>query len=146
MCVDLKRTVALSTLSNVAVLLFSLGCGLIDLAVLHLIVHAFFKSLLFIAVGFVLHSCFSSQDSRLPSCFSHVCVVLHLLPVCCLAAISFTAAYFSKDVLIDSFLSVSNSLLSLICFFIVVLLSICYSFRLLIHLLAIIQSCSRIRV
>jgi NADH-ubiquinone oxidoreductase chain 5 len=146
LCMDLKRTVALSTLSNVAILMFRLSCGFLDLAFLHLVLHAFFKSILFLVVGFILHSCFGSQDSRLPSSFSHLRISLLIIPVRCLAALSFTAAYFSKDVLIEAFISTSSAIITVICFIIIVILSVCYAFRLILHVLSIVKNSLRIGV
>lgn len=49
---DLKKVVAFSTLSQLGFLMFSLGCFVTEEAFFHLITHAFFKSILFISVGY----------------------------------------------------------------------------------------------
>lgn len=62
--VDIKRIVAYSTLSQLGVMVISLGIGSRGLCFLHLNLHAMFKALLFISVGILIHSCYGSQESR----------------------------------------------------------------------------------
>jgi NADH:ubiquinone oxidoreductase subunit 5 (subunit L)/multisubunit Na+/H+ antiporter MnhA subunit len=60
---DLKRVIALSTLSQLGVMIFSLGLGLTLFCYFHLFAHALFKALLFICSGVVIHS-LGVQDMR----------------------------------------------------------------------------------
>ncbi len=53
---DFKRVLAYSTISQVGYMFLALGCGAYALALFHLVTHAFFKSLLFLAAGTVIHS------------------------------------------------------------------------------------------
>lgn len=53
---DLKRVIALSTLSQVGLMLFTLSLGLAYLAFFHLLCHAVFKCLLFLCAGAIIHS------------------------------------------------------------------------------------------
>jgi len=62
---DLKKIIALSTLSQLGVMVFCLGMGLPSLSLFHLYTHALFKALLFIAAGHVLITAFGTQDIRL---------------------------------------------------------------------------------
>jgi len=62
--IDLKKIVALSTLSQLGVIVVALGLSLKALRFFHLITHALFKSLLFICVGVGIHTVFGSQDFR----------------------------------------------------------------------------------
>jgi NADH-ubiquinone oxidoreductase chain 5 len=65
---DVKRVIAYSTLSQLGLIILSLGLNFRGLCFLHLILHAIFKALLFMSVGVLIHSCFGSQESR---SFSH---------------------------------------------------------------------------
>jgi len=65
---DIKRVIAYSTLSQLGLIILSLGLNFRGLCFLHLILHAIFKALLFMSVGVLIHSCFGSQESR---SFSH---------------------------------------------------------------------------
>jgi len=64
---DLKKIVALSTLSHLGLIVFRLGLGFRRLAFLHLNIHASFKALLFMCAGSVIHSSFGSQEARICS-------------------------------------------------------------------------------
>ena len=61
---DLKKVVALSTLSHLGFILLALGLGQLQLAFFHLLIHAFFKSRLFISLGAIIVSRSHYQDSR----------------------------------------------------------------------------------
>jgi len=63
-CTDFKKIVALSTLSQIRIMLVASRAGLRSLCFAHLISHAMFKSTLFIAVGASIHNASSRQDSR----------------------------------------------------------------------------------
>lgn len=62
--VDIKKVVALSTLSQLGVMIFSLRLGFYSLAFFHLVRHALFKALLFIRVGCIIHNHCDWQDFR----------------------------------------------------------------------------------
>merc|ERR1712168_631462 len=62
---DLKKVVALSTLSQLGLIVTSLGLGQRRLAFLHLNLHASYKSLLFLAVGSLIHNLYGSQGTRI---------------------------------------------------------------------------------
>ena len=61
---DLKKVVALSTLRQLGVMVSRLGAGCPNLALFHLVTHAFFKAIIFIAAGQILHLSSSDQDLR----------------------------------------------------------------------------------
>lgn len=62
---DLKKIIALSTLSQLGVIIIILGLGSLELAFFHLLSHALFKSLLFICAGVYIHRVGDIQDIRL---------------------------------------------------------------------------------
>jgi len=61
---DIKKIIALSTLSQLGIIFITLGLGLPSLAFFHLILHAYFKAMLFICAGAIIHSIKDYQDLR----------------------------------------------------------------------------------
>lgn len=101
---DLKRVIALSTLSQLGVIIFSLGLGLTLFCYFHLFAHALFKALLFICSGVIIHS-LGVQDmrrmggvSRILPFTSHIILVSSLR----LIGFPFLSGFFSKDLIIES--------------------------------------------
>ena len=61
---DIKRILAYSTISQLGYMMIGLGVGSVAIGVFHLIAHAFFKALLFLGAGSVIHGCLGEQDIR----------------------------------------------------------------------------------
>jgi NADH-ubiquinone oxidoreductase chain 5 len=61
---DIKKVIALRTLSQIGFCVFSLGLGFLFLTYFHILRHAFFKSCLFMQVGFIIYFFFGQQDVR----------------------------------------------------------------------------------
>jgi NADH-quinone oxidoreductase subunit L len=61
---DIKRILAYSTVSQLGFMMVALGTGGVAAAMFHLIAHAFFKALLFLSAGSVIHGCHDEQDIR----------------------------------------------------------------------------------
>lgn len=61
---DIKRILAYSTISQLGYMMLGLGVGSVAIGIFHLITHAFFKSLLFLGAGSVIHGCSGEQDIR----------------------------------------------------------------------------------
>nr|YP_003433763.1 Nad5p [Candida viswanathii]ABP03923.1 Nad5p [Candida viswanathii] len=103
---DIKRVIALSTMSQLSIMVLAIGISSYDLAIYHLYCHAFFKALLFMGAGSVIHSVISeTQDMRkygglieyLP--FSYIAILIASLS---LMAIPGLTGYYSKDIIIES--------------------------------------------
>jgi NADH-quinone oxidoreductase subunit L len=62
--VDIKRILAYSTLSQLGLMMVSLGVGGVAAGIMHLLAHGFFKALLFLGSGSVIHGCHHEQDIR----------------------------------------------------------------------------------
>merc|ERR1711964_416107 len=63
---DIKKIIAYSTCSQLGYMFFAAGVGAYHVAMFHLFTHAFFKALLFLGSGSVIHSFKNEQDIRLP--------------------------------------------------------------------------------
>jgi proton-translocating NADH-quinone oxidoreductase chain L len=61
---DIKRILAYSTVSQLGLMMVSLGVGGVAAAIMHLLAHGFFKALLFLGSGSVIHGCHGQQDIR----------------------------------------------------------------------------------
>nr|YP_010487913.1 NADH dehydrogenase subunit 5 [Strongyloides vituli]UWI71781.1 NADH dehydrogenase subunit 5 [Strongyloides vituli] len=130
---DLKKVVALSTLSQMGFSMLTLGLGLNYIALIHLLSHALFKSCLFMQVGYIIHCSFGQQDSRnyngmgsLP----HFIQLQLLVTLFCLCGLFFTSGSVSKDLILEMFFSNTYSVFFAIMFFVSVFLTFCYSYRL----------------
>ncbi len=97
---DLKRILAYSTISQIGYMMLAVGCGAITAATFHLLIHAFFKALLFLAAGCVITTMHHDQDifrmgglrRLLPKVFWPF-----LAGALCLAGVPPTGGFFSKD-------------------------------------------------
>ena len=118
---DLKKMIAFSTSSQVGFMFVACGAGAPYIAFYHLITHAFFKALLFVCAGCVIHCFEGEQDVRRmgglfysqPALFAAM-----LLGSAALAGVPFLAGFYSKD-LIFGVLAASGELSQLIAFIIV---------------------------
>jgi len=129
---DLKKIIALSTLSQLGVIIFRLGINLPIIALFHLYTHAIFKALLFLVAGVVLIISFGVQDIRLLGgvlYISPILVVFQNIRRLCLIGAPFLRAFYSKHVILELIL-ISN--LNIISIIIIVVATICtavYVFR-----------------
>nr|YP_010049492.1 NADH dehydrogenase subunit 5 [Yuukianura szeptyckii]QPL15827.1 NADH dehydrogenase subunit 5 [Yuukianura szeptyckii] len=134
---DLKKIIALSTLSQLGVMMFSLSVGMWELAFFHLISHATFKSLLFLCAGVYIHSFNDTQDIRglglnlMSYPMTGVYFIGCSLSIC---GFPFLAGFYSKDLILEAFMYGD---MSIICFMMVVvgmMSTIIYSVRLIYYL------------
>lgn len=101
---DLKKIIALRTLSQLGVIVFCLGLGLPSLALFHLYTHALFKALLFIAAGQVLITAFGTQDIRLLGGLGLLIPftgVIFGVSRFCLVGAPFLRAFYSKHIILE---------------------------------------------
>jgi len=130
---DIKKIVALSTLRQLGLIIFSLSSGWFFIAFFHLIIHAFFKAIIFIRVGNVIHHSQLYQSIKntgnlfYSSPFIRTSIFIASLSLC---GAPFTAAFFSKEPIIEIISVQFNSLGNLICLVIRVFLTLLYSSRL----------------
>jgi len=100
---DLKKVVALSTLSQLGVMMVSLGAQEKSFCFQHLLSHAYFKSLLFICVGICIHSIYGRQDFRRFGLLSPALFASVFATVANFSLIGFvyTAGFHRKDAIIE---------------------------------------------
>jgi len=101
---DLKKVVALSTLSQLGVMFVSLGLAIKPFCFFHLMTHALFKSLLFICVGVFIHNTFGGQDHRSFSSLAKASagpVALTLVASLSLIGFPFFAGFYRKDLILE---------------------------------------------
>jgi NADH-ubiquinone oxidoreductase chain 5 len=133
---DLKKVIAYSTCSQLGMLFIAIGLSQYHLALYHLVNHAFFKALLFLSAGSVIHAINDEQDQRrmgglirfIP--FTYTMILIGSLS---LMAIPFLTGYYSKDFIIESTLG-RFFFSSTVVYYIATLSAICtslYSLRLL---------------
>jgi NADH-quinone oxidoreductase subunit L len=102
---DIKRVVAYSTLSQLGYMAVALGCGAYSVAIFHLMTHAFFKGLLFLAAGSVIIAMHHEQDMRKMGGLAKYMPITYITMVLgslALAGIPPFAGFFSKDMIIDA--------------------------------------------
>jgi NADH-quinone oxidoreductase subunit L len=102
---DIKRVVAYSTLSQLGYMTVALGASAYSAAIFHLMTHAFFKALLFLAAGSVIIAMHHEQDIRkMGGIRKYMPITYWTALVGSLALIGFpgTAGFFSKDLLIEA--------------------------------------------
>ncbi|OLP43237.1 NADH-quinone oxidoreductase subunit L [Rhizobium oryziradicis] len=115
---DIKRVIAYSTCSQLGYMFVALGVGAYGAAVFHLFTHAFFKALLFLGAGSVIHAVDGEQDMRhMGGLRKHIPVTFWAMTIGNLAltgvGIPFTmvgtAGFFSKDAIIESSFAAGGS-------------------------------------
>ncbi len=132
---DIKRIVAYSTCSQLGYMFVAMGVGAYSVGMFHLFTHAFFKALLFLGSGSVIHAMHHEQDirnmgglkDRIP--FTYIMMVIGTLA---LTGFPLTAGYFSKDAIIESAFVSHNpvAFYGFICTATAALLTSFYSWRL----------------
>nr|YP_004021424.1 NADH dehydrogenase subunit 5 [Heteropteryx dilatata]BAJ24550.1 NADH dehydrogenase subunit 5 [Heteropteryx dilatata] len=134
---DLKSIVALSTLSQLGLMMSVLAFGYIYLAFFHLLTHALFKALLFMCSGVIIHSFKDCQDIRyLGNMFNQmpltcICFVIASL---CLCGMPFLSGFYSKDLMLDIYSMGYINMFSYFLFYFSTGLTVSYSFRLIYYL------------
>nr|UOU84935.1 NADH dehydrogenase subunit 5 [Platypalpus candicans] len=130
---DLKKIIALSTLSQLGLMMSILSLGFYDLAFFHLLTHALFKALLFMCAGAIIHNMNNIQDIRFMGslCFSMplTCTCFNLANLA-LCGMPFLVGFYSKDLILEI---VSMSYINMFIFFLFFFstgLTVSYSFRL----------------
>ena len=131
-CLDLKKVVALSTLSQLRVIILRISLYAPVLAFFHLITHALFKALLFLSVGSVIHSYGNVQDIRIVGgCWSTLPKRIRaiVIAVSSLSGLPFLSGFFSKDLIVDLCYRSSISLIEVVLVGVGIAITRVYSLR-----------------
>jgi NADH-quinone oxidoreductase subunit L len=102
---DIKRVIAYSTCSQLGYMFFACGVSAYSAAIFHLLTHGFFKALLFLCAGSVIHAMSGEQDMRkMGGIWRKIPYTYALMWVgsLALAGIPFFAGYFSKDMILEA--------------------------------------------
>ena len=138
---DIKRVIAYSTCSQLGYMFAALGVGAYGAGIFHLFTHAFFKALLFLGAGSVIHAVANEQDMRrMGGLKDHIPLTYWMMVIGTLALTGVgipgtyigTAGFFSKDAIIESVFVGQNALATYAfwCTVIAALLTSFYSWRL----------------
>nr|ATD53057.1 NADH dehydrogenase subunit 5 [Clovia sp. EMHAU-2015-Zz052918] len=130
---DLKKIVALSTLSQLGFMMSILMMGFPTITFFHLLIHALFKSLLFLCSGVMIHCMWGNQDIRfmgsmifqLPTISA--CFNISNLALC---GFPFMSGFYSKDLIMETMMMTNNNMMMFMLFIISISLTISYSIRL----------------
>nr|QWB85903.1 NADH dehydrogenase subunit 5 [Aegosoma pallidum] len=130
---DLKKIIALSTLSQLGLMMSILALGSYKLAFFHLLTHALFKALLFMCAGNVIHSMGNCQDIRfMGGLINHMPLTCTFFNICnfSLCGLPFLSGFYSKDLVVEVMsMQILNIYIYMI-FYVSIGLTVCYSFRL----------------
>jgi len=129
---DIKKIVAYSTTRQLGLMMVAIGLNQPQIALFHICTHAFFKAMLFLSSGRIIHRLQDEQDIRkmgglkfiLPN--TSACIVLGRLA---LSGIPFLAGFYSKDLILEVGLSKLSKFVRILLSLIATLLTASYSFR-----------------
>nr|YP_010583046.1 NADH dehydrogenase subunit 5 [Eurhadina cuii]UGN61492.1 NADH dehydrogenase subunit 5 [Eurhadina cuii] len=130
---DLKKIIALSTLSQLGLMMSSLFLGLVNLSFYHLMTHAVFKSLLFLCAGIMIYYMNNNQDIRMMGAvsnllpFTSACFNISSLALC---GLPFLSGFYSKDLIIELMMMNFLNFFVFGFFYICLGMTACYSIRL----------------
>jgi NADH-quinone oxidoreductase subunit L len=102
---DIKRVIAYSTCSQLGYMFFAIGVSAYPAAIFHLMTHAFFKALLFLGSGSVIHAMSDEQDMRkMGGLWRKLPVTYAVMWIgsLALAGVPFFAGYYSKDIILEA--------------------------------------------
>jgi len=142
--VDLKKIVALSTLSHLGLMFAFLGLGSKRLCFLHLICHGIVKANLFLCVGTVIHSNYGSQEMRASRglFFRHPFLLVALVvSSLSLRGLFFISCFASKHLLVNTLLNTYTSIFFGLLMHAGLVLSVAYSVRLVLFVLRSQHTC-----
>nr|YP_010555002.1 NADH dehydrogenase subunit 5 [Phthiridium szechuanum]UYP50982.1 NADH dehydrogenase subunit 5 [Phthiridium szechuanum] len=135
---DLKKIIALSTLSQLSLMMVILSLGKYELAFFHLLVHALFKALMFLCAGVIIHNLMMTQDIRKMGGLINLmplecsCLILSNLILC---GMPFLSGFYSKDLILEIMLMMKINMFCMVMIIISTGMTVMYSIRLIYYLM-----------
>nr|AIC09093.1 NADH dehydrogenase subunit 5 [Gasteruption sp. M19] len=129
---DVKKIVALSTLSQLGLMMMILSLGYEMLSFFHLIMHALFKSLLFMCMGYIIHNFNNIQDMRFMGSMSFMSpyIMMSLIVAnLALCGFPFLSGFFSKDLILEKIIFINLNFYVFILFLLSIGLTVSYTMR-----------------
>nr|YP_009526860.1 NADH dehydrogenase subunit 5 [Panulirus argus]AYA51670.1 NADH dehydrogenase subunit 5 [Panulirus argus] len=136
---DLKKIIALSTLSQLGVMMSILSLGMPDLAFFHLLTHALFKALLFMCAGMIIHNMKECQDIRHMGGLATTMPLtssLMMLSNMALCGMPFMSGFYSKDLILEVAFMSNINVISFLLYVMATGLTVCYTFRLVYYIIS----------
>nr|YP_010702003.1 NADH dehydrogenase subunit 5 [Brachytarsina amboinensis]WCL18791.1 NADH dehydrogenase subunit 5 [Brachytarsina amboinensis] len=134
---DIKKIIALSTLSQLGLMMMILSLNYYYLAFFHLLIHALFKALLFMCAGMIIHNMNDMQDIRFMggiSFYMPMSTMCFFVANLCLCGMPFLSGFYSKDLILEVFYISYINMFSLLLCILSTGMTVCYSFRLIYYL------------
>jgi NADH-ubiquinone oxidoreductase chain 5 len=130
---DIKKLIAYSTIRHVGLILFLIRIQLYKITFFHLVVHAMFKSLIFMCFGFTILRSFHRQDKRLVSYInlSPIIKILYYYACFCLIGLPFLRGFFSKDFIVEKAMEINFEIRNIFLLLLFLSVRIYYSIKLL---------------
>lgn len=128
---DVKKIIALSTLRQIAIIIFALRINIITIAFAHLVIHALFKSTIFLCAGTIIHES-TYQDIRIIGLNNLIIPITNStlgLTTIALIGVPFISGFFSKDAIIESLISSKLTTINSIMIIISIGITTSYSLR-----------------
>nr|YP_009024139.1 NADH dehydrogenase subunit 5 [Whitmania laevis]AGL34595.1 NADH dehydrogenase subunit 5 [Whitmania laevis] len=135
---DMKKIIALSTLSQLGLMMMTLSLNMLDLAYLHMVSHALFKALLFICAGNLIMNFFHSQDLRWMGNLSlqmPLTSLSILLSSMAMGGFPFLSSFYTKDQILELLIYNSWSVSVVVLMYVSIGITVFYSLRFCINLL-----------
>nr|YP_010954752.1 NADH dehydrogenase subunit 5 [Dorcus tityus]WMW30137.1 NADH dehydrogenase subunit 5 [Dorcus tityus] len=136
---DLKKIIALSTLSQLGLMMSILAMGGYVLAFYHLLTHALFKALLFMCAGAMIHNLSNCQDIRFMGGMINQMPLTCVFFVICnmsLCGLPFLSGFYSKDLILESISMGNLGLYVYLIYYVSTGLTVAYTFRLIYYVLS----------
>merc|ERR1712193_504646 len=131
--IDIKKVIALSTLSQLGIIIIIIGAGAPILAYFHLLSHAFFKAILFICAGMIIHNIKDYQDIRkigIRHNNLNLCISIIIIANIRLCGLPFLRGFYSKDLIIEILIIKGKNFFLFYFIIIGTILTVMYSCRL----------------
>nr|YP_010982450.1 NADH dehydrogenase subunit 5 [Cheiloneurus chinensis]WOE90956.1 NADH dehydrogenase subunit 5 [Cheiloneurus chinensis] len=136
---DFKKIIAYSTLSQLGLMLVVYSMKFFFLSYFHLIIHAMFKSMMFMCSGVIIHFMLGYQDIRFMGNlmdFFPLTMMMMMISNFSLCGLPFFSGFYSKDLILEKIFLSNFSLIMFFLLLVSTMLTVIYSFRLLMYLIS----------